>query len=346
MPGVVVWRERVSIAMSDAVLAVVFVAGALVSLGSSWVLVSSLERIGARLGLSEGLLGMLAALAADAPEITAAVTALASNQSRIGAGVVMGSNVFNLAALLGLPALIAGRIALHRRVIVLEGVVALWVAAGCVAVVAGALSAVVGLVLVLAVLAPYVVVLGVRHDLLGRIGLPATWVSWLESAIVEEELELALHPRRGRARDWIVAVLATVVVVGASIAMEQSASTLGTRHGIPEIAVGALVLAAVTSLPNAVAAVYLAARGRGTATLSIATNSNAINVVAGLLVPAIVVGLGAPSGQTMLVAVWYLGLTAFVLAGAYIRSGLGRGYGALIICAYLAFAGVVVASTH
>ncbi|MBV8220457.1 MAG: hypothetical protein JO325_18480, partial [Solirubrobacterales bacterium] len=109
--------------MSDGLLIVVFSVGALVSLGSSWVLVTRLERVGARLGLSEALLGVLAALAADAPEITTAVAAIAGHQSQIGAGVVLGSNVFNLAALLGLAAMLAGRIVLHRRVVVLEGVV-------------------------------------------------------------------------------------------------------------------------------------------------------------------------------------------------------------------------------
>jgi cation:H+ antiporter len=334
--------------MSDPFLVVVFAVAAVISLGSSWVLVSRLERVGARLGLSEGLLGMLAAVAADAPEITAAVTALASHQSDVGAGVVMGSNVFNIAALLGLPAVLAGRIALHRRVIVLEGVVALWVAAACVAVVTGVVPAELGLVLVLAALVPYAVALGVRHERLRHIGLPARWARWLREAIVEEEaeLEVAIHPRSGRSSDAIVAGLAVGVVIGASIVMEQSASKLGVRHGVPEIVVGALVLAAVTSLPNAVGAVYLGLRGRGQATLSIATNSNAINVAAGLLLPAIIVGLGAPSGQTTLVAVWYLGLTAVALAGAYIGCGLGRGYGVLIICLYLAFAALVVATAY
>src|SRR5258708_4598868 len=100
------------------------VAGALVSLATSWVLVSRLERVGERLGLSEALLGIVAALAADAPEVTAAVTALAGGQQRLGAGVVIGSNVFNLAALLGLGAVVAGRIRLHRQGVVLGGVVA------------------------------------------------------------------------------------------------------------------------------------------------------------------------------------------------------------------------------
>ena len=102
-----------------------FPAGAAVSLATSWLLVSRLERIGERLGLSEALLGMVAALAADAPEISAAVSALASHQQRVGAGVVLGSNVFNLAALLGLGAVVAGRIGLHRKVVVLGGAVAL-----------------------------------------------------------------------------------------------------------------------------------------------------------------------------------------------------------------------------
>src|ERR1039457_2005618 len=84
--------------------AVAFVVGALVSLGTSWVLVSRLERVGERLGLSEALLGLLAALAADTPEITAAVTALTHHQLAVGSGVVIGSNAFNLAALLGLGA--------------------------------------------------------------------------------------------------------------------------------------------------------------------------------------------------------------------------------------------------
>jgi Hemerythrin HHE cation binding domain len=79
------------------------VAGAAVSLAVSWLLVSRLERVGGRLVLSKAPLGLVAALAADAPEVTAAITAIAGYQ-RIGAGVVIGSNAFNLAALLSLGA--------------------------------------------------------------------------------------------------------------------------------------------------------------------------------------------------------------------------------------------------
>ena len=71
--------------------------------------------------------------------------------------------------------------------------------------------------------------------------------------------------------------------------------------------------------------------------LSTALNSNAINVMAGLLVPASLTGLGARSGQDLLVAGWYAGLTVLALAFAYRDRGLGRMPGAVIIAGYLAF---------
>jgi cation:H+ antiporter len=322
----------------------VFISAAAVSLSTSWLLVSRLERIGARIGLSEALLGMLAALAADAPEITASVTALAGHNARIGAGVVIGSNVFNLAALLGVSAVVAGEIRLHRRVIVLEGTVALLIATLCLGVVLGGPGPGVGLLVAACVLVPYLFVSGVSAQRLGRFGLPQGWVRWLSEAVVEEEQELepAIHPRRAGTVDVTVAVLAMVVVVGASVAMELTASTLGSRHDVPEIVTGALILAGVTSLPNAVSALYLAVRGRGAATLSIALNSNAINVTAGLLLPGVIVGLGAPSGQGTLVAAWALGLTAMTLLCAYVSRGLRRAHGALIIAGYLAFVAAVL----
>jgi cation:H+ antiporter len=327
------------------VLAVVFAAGAAASLVTSWLLVSRLERIGERLGLSEALLGIVAALAADAPEITAAIAAMSSHQQRIGAGVVLGSNVFNLAALLGLGAVLAGRIGLHRRVVALSGTVAVWVALVCVLVVVGALPTLAGLVLAAVVVALYVVVLGAGGK---GLRLPAPWHAWLRSAVAEEELELeeAIRPSRGRWTDAATATVALIVVVVASIAMERAAFSLGRSLGVPQVVTGGLALAAVTSLPNAVAAVYLASRGRGAATLSTALNSNTLNVIAGLLLPGALLGLRASSGQALLVAAWYGGLTLAVLALAWSHLGLSRHQGAAIIGAYAAFTASLIISGY
>lgn len=327
---------------------IIFLAGAAVSLGASYVLVTRLERIGERLGLSEGLLGVLAALAGDAPEITSAVTALSQHQNKVGAGVIIGSNVFNLAALLGLGAVVAGRIALHRKVVLLGGVVGAWIAVVCLVMVLGLVPAAVALVAALAALIPYLIVLGGSRARLARMPLARRWAGWLAEAVAEEEAELeeVIHPAHGRARDVAVAGGMLAIVVAASVVMEQAATRLGTRFSIPPIIVGGVVLAAVTSLPNSVAAVYLAARGRGAAMLSTTLNSNALNVTAGLLIPATITGLGVPSGQADLIALWYLALTLVALAYAYRYSGMTRATGALIIGAYLVFLGSLWIVAH
>ena len=322
-----------------------FIVGAVVSLAMSWVLVSRLERVGERFGLSEALLGMVAALAADTPEITASITALAQHQRAVGAGVVIGSNVFNLAALLGLGAVVAGGFALHRKVVWLGGTIALWVALVCLLSVTAVVNPAVGLFLVVVVLLPYVVLLGVHRGGLHWLPLPVRSKNWLLSAVDEEELELvvAIRPQRGRPVDALVASVSLVVVVAASVAMERGASSLGIHFGIAEIVVGGLVLAAVTSLPNAVAALHLARNGRGEAALSTGLNSNTLNVAVGLLLPAVFIGLTHLSGQGLVIAGWYVGLTALTLVLAYVGRGLRPWSGWLIIGAYVAFVATLLA---
>jgi cation:H+ antiporter len=324
-----------------------FVAGAIVSLATSWLLVTRLERVGERFRLSEALLGVVAALAADTPEITSAISAISQHHRAVGAGVVIGSNVFNLAALLGLGAVVSGFIAFHRRVVILGGFVAMWVAAWCLVASTGLMSSGPSLALASIVLVGYFIILGLHRTGLNRLPLPRRLTSWLVLAIREEEdeLEASIRPSRGRPRDALVAVGALFVVVVSSVAMERGAVDIGHHFHTSDAVVGGLVLAAVTSLPNAVAAVYLARRGRGAAALSTALTSNNLNVVAGLLIPGVFIGLASPSLSGNVTALSYIVLTALVLVLAFVFKGLSRRSGWLIISAYLASVIILVATS-
>ena len=194
-----------------------FCAGVVASLAASWLLVSRLERLGERAGFSEAWLGLVAALAADAPEITSAVVALARGQASVGAGVVIGSNVFNLAALLGLAAVVAGWVGFHRRVVVLSGVPAVWVAAVCLLTVAAVVAPAAGLALAAAVLVPYVAVLGMRRARMERLRLSQREEAWKTAEILILRHQLAVLQRRQPRRpdlDWADrALLATLLAV-------------------------------------------------------------------------------------------------------------------------------------
>src|SRR5262249_3157061 len=147
-------------------------------------------------------------------------------------------------------------IAFHRRVVLLGGVPGVWIAIVTLLTIT-ALAPVAGLALTAVVFGPYVAVLGMRRDRLETLGLPAPWTRWLVAAVHEEEDELAeaVKPRRGTWHDAVGAVFALVAVVGASTVMEVSGTAVGHQHAVADIITGGLVLAVVTSLPNAVSAV-------------------------------------------------------------------------------------------
>jgi cation:H+ antiporter len=218
------------------------------------------------------------------------------------------------------------------------------VALSCVATVTGLISVVAGLVLAGAVFAVYVAVLGMRRQSVHRLPISQRWRTWILFAVEEEELELAeaIRPLRGRPVDFLATVMALVIVVIASVTMERSAVTLGHHFHVADAVIGAIVLAGVTSLPNAVAAVHLASKGRGAAALSTALNSNSLNVVVGLLIPGVFVGLARSSLPGSVTTWWYVGLTMVTLVCAFSTGGLRRWQGGLIITGYVAFVVVLL----
>ncbi len=321
---------------STAALVVAFLAVAAISLGSSSVLIVRIERLGSKFGVTEAVLGLAAALAADAPEITSAITALLRGQHDVGVGVVLGANVFQLAALLGLGAYVARGIRLNRRVVLFEGVAAVWLAALAFGVVARGAPAGVALVLAVAVFVPYIVISAMSPTARQRLPLPRRFRSDVAEVLIEEEdaLTEAIGPLENRRSDAPLALASLVAVIAASASMEGVATDLAGRWGISDVVLGGIVLAIVTSLPNVVAAVHLARRGRGAATLSEAMNSGRINTLAGLLIPtAILGGAAATSGSTTL-ATWYVVMTVAVLTLAYLCRGLSRTSGVGIMAAY------------
>jgi cation:H+ antiporter len=322
--------------MSTPVALLVLAAAFTLTVASSVVLARELDRIGQRLGFSEALLGMVTALGADAPEIASAVAAVVAGHEDTGVGVVVGSNVFNLAALLGVSALIAGRVRIHRHGLVLNGGVAVVVAIIGAFVAMDILSGGVGLVLAVVVLIPYVVVSALHERTRARLPAP------LREAVAEEQRDARRDEFRPPATrlDALAVGPALAGVVGGAYGMVVAAQSLGDRFDVSDLVLGALVLAALTSIPNLIAAVRLARHGRGAACVSEALNSNNANILVGLCVPALIIGIGSASGIETFAALWMVGMTVVAVALGF-GGGLTRREGGAIVALYVAFAVVV-----
>jgi len=304
--------------VSTSVAAVVFIVSLAATLYAASVFAERLDHLGARLGLPEGTLGLLTAAGADAPELATAIVALSTGAKSVGFGVVVGSNVFNIAAMIGASALLCGRVRIRRDALVLEGGASIAVTTLMVLLAFGVLSAWVVLALALAVLVPYVVI-GFRREL-------------------EHQRP---HPPVSSRPLLLIPPSVAVIVLG-SVGMVHAALKLGHAAGIPDVLIGTLVLAVVTSIPNAYTGVRLGLARRGSALVSETLNSNTINLVGGLAVPALFVSVVA-GGLARADAVWLLGATVLAVALLAPRSGVHRAGGALLVASWVGFAVVQAA---
>jgi cation:H+ antiporter len=293
-----------------------------VTLGAARMFAQRLDRLGAAFGLPEALVGLLTALAADGPEISSALIALAKGQHGAGVGVVVGSNAFNLAAMVGLSALLSGAVTLRRAALALEGAMALAATLLAGAVLLGWLNPVVGVILLACLGGPYLFVLVRGRD---DDSQPHTGLALQREAA-------PTHPRHAL---WIVSDVA--LIVAGSFGMVQGALALGGHWGISDTLVGVLVLAPLTSLPNAFTGVRLGRAGRGAALVSETLNSNTINLAGGVMVPALFVTVTSASTSGHFDLAWLLGMTCLCLLCLARPRGAGRAAGGLLVLLYAGF---------
>jgi Ca2+/Na+ antiporter len=138
---------------------------------------------------------------------------------------------------------------------------------------------------------------------------------------------------------WLPVALLPVAlgaVVGGSFVMVHEALAAQTWLHLPTAVVGTIVLAALTSLPNLWVALHFARTDRGTALFSSAMNSNTINLVGGLMIPTLFVGLASTKGSLPYFT-WLTELTLLAVLAPLARSRLSRTAGAVIIAIYLVF---------
>jgi cation:H+ antiporter len=308
--------------MPPLLAAPLFVVSLVVTLVAARLFARRLDRLGVRFGFPEALIGLLTALAADGPEISSALFALIKGAHDVGVGVLVGSNGFNLAAMIGLSALITGRVELSRQVLLLEGAVGLLVTVLAGALLVGWISPGVTAGSSALVLIPYLVLtltgFGQNHQRPER---------------PPDDDPDPTHHLLG-----LILVDLALIVAG-SAGMVQTALTLAGDWHVSGGVLGVLILAPLTSIPNAATAVRLGLAGRGAALLSEAFNSNTINLLAGVILSSLFVMLTASSTLDKLQLAWLLAATLLTLFLLARPGGMRRAGAVALIVLYFAFVG-------
>ena len=151
------------------------------------------------------------------------------------------------------------------------------------AVAAGGLGATSGGVLVAVVAVPYVALLAAGPRVARKLPLGLAELRFVRRSFGERHRrERSLDSRREAVGVVVVLLLALCLIVAGSVGAVRAATDLAQAWSVPEALVGVVVLAILTSLPNAWTGVRFGLQRRGSALMSETLNSNSINIVAGL----------------------------------------------------------------
>jgi Ca2+/Na+ antiporter len=140
-------------------------------------------------------------------------------------------------------------------------------------------------------------------------------------------------------------VFDVVVIVAGSAGMVQAALALGAQWQISKPVLGVLILAPITSLPNAITGVRLGLAGRGAALVGETFNSNTLNLGVGVLLPALFTPLGVLAATGKLQLAWLMAMTVACIALLASRRGMRRGAASFLILLYVGFVALQALST-
>ncbi len=314
--------------LADLVLTAV---GLSILLAGAWLLVRSAALLAVAFGLSPVIVGAtVVAFGTSAPEFVVSLTAGIDGSGGLAVGNVLGSNVTNVALVLGLAAVVRP-MAVHPRLLrwempVLAGATAAVLLLGA----GGSLGHVAGAALFVGLLAFIVLSLRLQPD--------------VAAAIAGEQLPEAPEALTARVIALEVALLLggiAALALGSEMAV-RGATSVAERVGISEVAIGVTVVAVGTSLPEVVTSAVAAVRGDHEIAVANVVGSNVFNLLGVLGLTGALVTLPIDGGlyRFEMPALAISTVALFLLA--WPRAHVGRAEGLVLVAAYVAFVTIVL----
>lgn len=319
----------------DQLLQLLAVAGGLVLLvvGAEG-LVRGASRLALAAGVTPVVIGLtVVAFGTSAPELAVSVGAALTGEAEVALGNAIGSNVFNVLAVVGVAALF-GSLVVHQRVVRIDVPLLVVVTGGLWwAAADGTISALEGGALVAGLLAYTVLAFLLSRD------EPSDVVAEYEEAI-RDDPEAA--KRTWPAAAGILLAGLAGLVLGAQL-LVGGATGLAEGLGVPDVVVGLTVVAIGTSLPELVTSVVAVRRGELDIAVGNVVGSNLFNVLgvvglAGLLSGGLEVPDQVLSTDLPVVALTTLVALPVLATGLLVR----RWEGALLVVGYLGYTGLQV----
>lgn len=305
------------------VVILTFVVSLAVLLLGGDLLVRGASALAQRLGISALVIGLtVVAFGTSAPELVVSLRAALSGYSDISIGNVVGSNIANVALILGMTALFRP-LSVQSQIVRFDAPVM--------------------------VVASILLLVAARDNLLSRpegilfIGALVAylgysfWQSRREDKDVKEEFD---HTLKIENRSLLVASAmglgGLVLLIAAGHFMVQSAVEMASFLGLSEATIGLTVVAVGTSLPEMATSLIAARKGNADMAIGNILGSNIFNIlgilgISSLVFPLSTIGVTRIDLGTMLI------LAIVLIPFLFTRMRLSRIEGGLLLASYVAY---------
>ncbi|WP_027159883.1 calcium/sodium antiporter [Methylobacter luteus] len=271
--------------------------------------------------ISPGIIGAtVAAFATSSPELSVSISSALAGEPQIALGDALGSNVVNIALILGLALVISGihspRDSVKRD-------------------------------LPVALLIPIMTGLLFLDGELSRsngILMLCLFIAWLAAAVIEAKRQRSFtEDVLGEGKTWLVVisfVAGLVFLIAAGKLIVTGAQEIAISFGIDEFIIGATIVAIGTSVPELATTLISKLRGHDEVGLGTVLGSNIYNGIFIVSVAAIIHPITVPLREVVVTLVFGVMALTFVYPP---RNGfMGRWRGILLLALYAAYATTVL----
>jgi cation:H+ antiporter len=316
--------------------AAMFIAG-LVALfyGAEW-LVRGAARLARSLGISAIVVGLtIVAFGTSAPELVVTSLAVMRGQPDVGVGNIVGSNVVNIAAILGLSAIVS-TVRVHPGLITRE--MPIMIAAAVALMVVGYDGTITRLDGGILLGGFILFLLFMLRAAQGGEPTPALEIEFEE---FEENRGMTNTGSTPRANAFLILIGLVGLIAGAEL-LVRAAVSVARSVGISELVIGLTVVSIGTSLPELATSVIAAIRGEADIAVGNVVGSNVFNVLAVLGIAPLIQPVSVDRSLYDF-EMWVM-LALSVILPVFCRSGhrLARIEGMVLLLGYVAFVWVLI----
>ena len=309
---------------------VILIIGLILLVWSSDIFIEGAASTAKHLSISPLIIGVVVlGFGTSMPEIVVAILASLDDSPGLAVGNAIGSNIANIALVLGITALIAP-IVVKSSVIKRELPILMAISIGAyLLVLDGKLGIADGVVLVVALV--LVMYWMIRSNKKADPNDP----------IAEETLhEIEELPLLSKNKSFIYLVGGLIVLIISARLMVNGAVDIATYFEVPEVVIGLTIIAIGTSLPELAAAISAARKNEADLMIGNIVGSNLFNILAVFAVPALLAPSLIDKDVLMIDMPIMLGLTILMLIMALPRkneSVIFRGKGVILSTLFVSY---------